>query len=41
MVFREGIPITNAEKTKDGFINFYLSRLDKKFTKKQIWKINI
>ena len=25
---REGIAITNAEKTKDGFINFYLSRLD-------------
>ena len=32
---REGIPITNAEKTKDGFINFYLSRLDMEIASKK------
>ena len=32
---REGIPITNAEKTKDGFINYYLSRLDAEIESKK------
>ena len=32
---REGIAITNAEKTKDGFINFYLSRLDMEIESKK------
>ena len=32
---REGIPITNAEKTKDGFINFYLSRLNMEIASKK------
>ena len=32
---REGIAITNAEKTKDGFINFYLSRLDMEIASKK------
>jgi len=32
---REGIAITNAEKTKDSFINFYLSRLDMEIESKK------
>ena len=32
---REGIAITDAEKTKNGFINYYLTRLDEEIQSKK------